>query len=170
MDRPQAIALFIIFIMIYIVMRHITLSLNIFFAGSEIIFTLLLIIAIVVYKINRRLSYTSYTLFIMIFLLFRKKSTVNFNFDFYLIDWLIILYINKIVFINVIGNVILFIPFILYLRNKYFIFYIILIILSFELIQLLTKRGVFDIVDIVLNIFGVLLGTIFIRRIHGTKR
>lgn len=95
---------------------------------------------------------------IMIFiLLFLRNSETGYNFDFYLISWLKHLKTNKIVLINIIGNIILFIP--LGIINKKII-YSILIIILIETLQLILKKGIFDIVDIVLNTIGVIIGTL----------
>ena len=66
---------------------------------------------------------------------------------------------------NIIGNILLFIPFIvLFKKMKISIFasiiYTILIIISMELLQFLTKRGIFDIVDVYLNCLGILLASL----------
>jgi len=103
----------------------------------------------------------------LIFLIFRQKSNDNVNFNFYLVEWLKLIRTNEIVFINIIGNFVLFIPLIFYLNKKFAILKIIILILLLELLQLITKRGVFDIVDIILNLFGVFIGTIIKRRIYG---
>ena len=87
---------------------------------------------------------------------------------FYLKEWIKLLFINRIVFINVIGNIILFIPlgYLLksFLRNNILVFIIgILITLLLELIQFVTKLGVFDIIDIFLNALGIIIGLLLKR-------
>ena len=87
---------------------------------------------------------------------------------FYLKEWIKLLFINRIVFINVIGNIILFIPlgYLLksFLRNNILVFIIgILITLLLELIQFVTKLGVFDIIDIFLNALGIIIGLVLKR-------
>lgn len=83
----------------------------------------------------------------------------------YIRKWINILFTNKIVFINVIGNIILFIPLgyiARLIKSKMIIKIICLIsfIVSLELLQYITKRGVFDFIDIILNISGSLIGMI----------
>ena len=87
---------------------------------------------------------------------------------FYLKEWIKLLFINRIVFINVIGNIILFIPlgYLLksFLRNNILVFIIgILITLLLELIQFVAKLGVFDIIDIFLNALGIIIGLVLKR-------
>jgi glycopeptide antibiotics resistance protein len=60
----------------------------------------------------------------------------------------------------------LFLPLTFYFDKLLTVLYLIAIIVILELIQYLTKRGVFDIVDLVLNVFGLFIG-IVIRRIYG---
>ena len=64
---------------------------------------------------------------------------------------------NKVIFLNILGNIILFIPMGIINKNISKSFIIILII---ELSQILLKKGIFDIVDIVLNMLGALVGFI----------
>jgi glycopeptide antibiotics resistance protein len=47
------------------------------------------------------------------------------------------------------------------LKQKYFLVIIIGLILGLEIIQYLSKRGVLDIVDITLNLFGVIVALPF---------
>lgn len=87
------------------------------------------------------------------------------NLKSYLSEWIKLIFTNKIVLMNIIGNILLFIPFIvLFKKMKISIFasiiYTILIIISMELLQFLTKRGIFDIVDVYLNCLGILLASL----------
>ena len=76
----------------------------------------------------------------------------------------------KLVCINILGNLICFMPFAFFLKylfkreNKFINFFltILLIVISFELIQLLTLSGSFDIDDIILNTLGSILFYLFI--------
>lgn len=69
---------------------------------------------------------------------------------------------------NLGGNFILFLPMGIYLpflikrldSFKRFAISMIILLLSVELIQLITRRGSFDIDDLILNLFGALLGFI----------
>ena len=76
----------------------------------------------------------------------------------------------KLVCINILGNLICFMPFAFFLKylfkreNKFinFLLTILLIVISFELIQLITLSGSFDIDDIILNTLGSILFYLFI--------
>ncbi len=122
---------------------------------------------IVLLFINKKPTKTTWkiqyfvSLIILLFARHRPDGMI-FSFDFsYLFDWLKIILKNKTVFINVFGNVIAFIPlgFIGYKNNVFItLFYSFCGIILIELIQGVTRLGVFDVVDIVINMFGVVLG------------
>lgn len=67
---------------------------------------------------------------------------------------------------NLLGNIVMFMPMGLYLPYylkkiqllSVFFFIMILLLLAVEWIQLVTRRGSFDIDDLLLNMFGALLG------------
>ena len=91
----------------------------------------------------------------------------------YIIKWIKLIFTNKIVFINLIGNILIFVPLGIFL--KYFkiqlisaFMIIIILVISIESLQYLTKRGIFDIIDIFLNIIGAIIGYILIRN-RGEK-
>lgn len=112
-------------------------------------------------QINYYVALFFYVIILLITLFYRKEQKEYLITDgFYIIKWLKLILINKIVFYNLIGNIILFIPLGFFNKNhslKYlFIAFIIIILIEF--LQYITKRGVFDIIDIVLNIIGVLIG------------
>ena len=65
---------------------------------------------------------------------------------------------NKTIFINIIGNVIIYIPLGIILYKK--IYYGSLIIVILECLQYLLSRGIFDIMDIILNFIGMIIGMI----------
>lgn len=108
----------------------------------------------------------SYILLIIICLFIRKpfedykKENIN-----YIYKWLTLIFTNKIVFINIIGNICLFVPFGIII-NKYKMNCIVKLILSLliitilEILQYITKRGIFDYIDILLNYIGVIIGII----------
>lgn len=111
-----------------------------------------------------------YSLLLILTLFFRKEyQEYQFVEDFYLQEWLQFLLKNKIVFVNIIGNMILFIPlgFILVNFSKYKSLSGLLgiaIIVILEWLQFLTKRGVLDIVDIFLNSLGLILGVLITKK------
>lgn len=98
-----------------------------------------------------------YFLTLFIFLLFRD-SEYGYNFDFYLWKWLKNIFKNKTIFINILGNIILFIPMgILYHKKILTAFFF---CIMFEFIQFIFRKGIFDIVDIVLNFIGIIIGVL----------
>lgn len=96
-----------------------------------------------------------YFLFLFV-ILFLRKGEGNYNFNFYIYKWLQNIN-NKIIFINVIGNILLFIP--MGIINKNILTSLSIIVLI-ELLQLILNKGIFDIVDIFLNMIGVFIGII----------
>lgn len=96
-----------------------------------------------------------YFLFLFV-ILFLRKGEGNYNFNFYIYKWLQNIN-NKIIFINVIGNILLFIPMGIINKNILTSLFIIILI---ELLQLILNKGIFDIVDIFLNMIGVFIGII----------
>lgn len=115
-------------------------------------------------------SFISYCLLLAITLYIRKQFNENKVEDpKYLFKWIEIIFTNKIVFINIIGNVILFIPlgvFIRFVNIKiyYSLLIVTIVIVNLELIQYIYKTGVFDIVDIILNVIGVIIGLLLINK------
>lgn len=146
-------------VVFYFLIEEVTGALNIFYKGTAVVLTICMGFTIVFLEYERKdLSFVGYLIFISIFLLWRKKAQENINFTFYLDKWFKLLFKDRIVFINVIGNFILFIPLAFYINNRFSLLMIIAMILLYEGLQFLTKRGVFDIVDIVLNISGAFAG------------
>lgn len=109
-----------------------------------------------------------YGIFLMINLFIKVSIESSISTKFYLKEWIKLLFINRIVFINVIGNIILFMPlgYLLksFFKNNILVFIIgIVITLILELIQFITKLGVFDLIDIFLNALGIIIGLILKR-------
>ena len=113
-----------------------------------------------------------YIIFLLINLFFRYPyDTRIINTKLYLFDWLKIITKDKIVFINIIGNILLFIPMgYLFKTLKINLLYSIILILFIEIIQYFTKLGIFDFTDILLNIFGIILGILIKRKEHYGRK
>lgn len=127
-----------------------------------------------VYTNNNLIAFLSYILALITVLFSREKVDINISNNDYIFEWLKIVFKNKTVFINVFGNFVLYIPMVLFLNKKIkqkplIIFIILVIIVLLEVMQYLTSRGVFDIIDIVLNILGVLITFIFVLIIRGAE-
>lgn len=107
-----------------------------------------------------------YIVFLYFSLFDRKvKTDNNFSNGAYIYNWFKLIFTNKVVFKNIIGNIILFIPMgcffkILKVNPIFKILYILIIVIGIEVIQYLTKTGIFDIIDIVLNLIGTKIGYI----------
>lgn len=109
---------------------------------------------------------------VLLFLtLFCREKYNDFQYmeKFYLCEWLQNIFKNKTIFVNILGNTILFIPlgFILvsfFKRKSLSILLGIAIIVMLEWLQFITKRGVLDIVDIFLNSFGLILGVLITKK------
>lgn len=106
-----------------------------------------------------------YLLLLLIILFHRKvndEKLIKLDFN-YLKKWLKIIFQNKTVFLNIFGNIFLFIPLgiIINYQNNFLLIKILFLLLSvilLELIQFLLNLGVFDILDIILNFFGGIIG------------
>lgn len=85
---------------------------------------------------------------------------------------------NSIAIINVVGNIVLFIPIGLiisiYLNNKILNFIILLLVpITIEIMQFITASGVTDIDDVILNFFGEIVGAsifLFIKYLYNKKK
>jgi hypothetical protein len=143
----------------YVLISEIIKVLDIFLPATGIILTVLFAAAVVAYDINKTaISFGCYLAFVAVFLLFRRRPENNANFAFYLWKWFKIIGSNRTVFINVFGNLLLFLPILIYVRNRYDYLIALGLILLFEGLQYVTGRGVFDVVDIFLNAAGVTVG------------
>lgn len=123
------------------------------------------------YNVDFKKLLIVYICFLLITLFLRPfHDDFIYNKIFYLESWIKRLFQNKIIFLNIIGNIILYIPlgYILkkrYLSNLKIMLLSLLMIVFFEFIQFALKVGVFDFIDIFLNILGVFIGML----VKGTK-
>lgn len=140
-----------------------------------IIFTGALVIKINLKKYQFIIYVLLYSMLLFYALYFRNVfDDKQFNEDFYLWKWLKILFVNRTVFINVIGNIILFVPLGIIIKKritlktkKYMLFNILitaLIIFILELAQYFSKRGIFDYTDIALNLVGAIIGLLIVKK------
>lgn len=136
--------------------------LNVYSSISYTSLSILFLCILIIYVLKRyRIGIVISFLFIINALFFRYKVELEkyFNFEIYLDYWFKHID-NEVVFYNILGNVLIFIPFSLfvYLETKnYFntIQLVLYLIVLLEFSQAIFKLGVFDIVDIVLNFCGV---------------
>lgn len=167
----KKVFLIILSIIFYFFITFITNSLNIFYPYTNILLSSVFIVFIfaIYYKLDK-MALLSYTLFTLVFLFYRHKVEININGEFYLYKWMKLIFKNRIVSINILGNILLFSPFVLLIKSKYYILIILCGIFGLELLQYFTKRGVLDIVDITLNIFGCILTIPFRWRFYERQR
>ena len=127
---------------------------------------LLLILSYLIFSIgviyNKKISFIGYLLALLVILFYRHQNDNNYTDYKYIVIWIKHLFSNKIIFINVFGNFILYIPFVYYLneitkRIALSIIFVFIFIIFGEYVQYLLKIGVFDVVDIVINTLGVLI-------------
>lgn len=140
---------------------------SIYNKGSIIIITICIILSIIsIFKNWTKLEIISLCLAVITTLLIRNKNDNYKSSDYYLDSWFKLIFTNKTVFINIIGNILIYIPLYLLLRketdNKLIVLYFLVGIVLVEFMQYILKVGVFDIADIVLNFLGVLIVHLFL--------
>lgn len=136
----------------YMIVTHQTIYNNI----SIILICLSLILYSIGVLIDKKgLLIIGYLLSIITIILVRQRSDKIVNDEFYIIDWIKLIFENEVVFINVIGNIVLYIPLYILLNGKFIIILVLIIVL--ELLQYILELGVFDIIDILLNITGLII-------------
>lgn len=167
----KKVFLIILSIIFYFFITFITNSLNIFYPYTNILLGCIFVVFIfaVFFKQNN-IALIAYILFTLVFLFYRNKVADNINSDFYLFTWIKLIFKNRIVSINIIGNVLLFMPYVVLIRSKYFLLVILCGILGLEVIQYLSKRGVLDFVDILLNIIGCIFALPFRWRFYERRK
>ena len=154
-----------VIVFFYFAITEVTEALAIFYPGTNWLLTALFGLAVMSAE-QRRISFLCYFLFILSLLFYRRPVENNLNLKFYLWEWLKLAPTNRIVFLNIFGNLLLFAPLPFYIRGKYSLLIIFSLVLVMEAMQFVTKRGVFDVVDIFLNVVGISLGYI-LRRSYG---
>lgn len=136
----------------YMIVTHQTIYNNI----SIILICLSLILYSIGVLVDKRgLLIIGYLLSIITIILVRRRSDKIVNDEFYIIDWIKLIFENEVIFINVIGNIVLYIPLYILLNGKFIIILVLIIVL--ELLQYILELGVFDIIDILLNITGLII-------------
>lgn len=150
----------------FLLIKEIIYTLDVFYKPTFVI--LLLLYVVYGYGLyTGKVKWQFYTYILgLITLLFYRRSASGFNFDFYLWDWLNYIGSNKIVLLNVVGNIIIFIPLGIYLKD---IIIGLLLIILLEFLQVTFQRGMFDIVDIFLNTIGYLIGSVKVALWKKTK-
>lgn len=106
-------------------------------------------------------------MFLRIIILKNGFNNYNHNFNLELFDFINYIGLNKTFFVNFLGNIFIFVPLSIILKYHFnfltsynIIFIGFITSLSFELIQLATGWGIFDLDDILLNTLGTILGIV----------
>lgn len=162
----NSIITFMILSMGYIIVTHQNIYNNVSIAFI-IVSLFIYLYGVITY--NKNICVFAYLLSIITIILIRGKIDKIINDDFYLIDWLKLILKNRIVFINVIGNLILYIPLYILMNNNK-VFSLLILIILLELLQYILELGVFDIIDILLNFIGVIIISIIYRMKIWTQR
>lgn len=139
------------------------------FFGKSFIYILALTILMAVLLINKKyflLALCYFGALILIHLLRNETSGVNYSLE-RIIIWMPLMFTNKTVFVNVFGNIVIYLP-MGFVLGKYFhifkaIAYANIFIIGIEIIQLVFHLGVFDVLDVILNLIGIVLGFAFRR-------
>lgn len=136
------------------------------------------IFQIKVLYINVNFSFICYIGLIFLSLFYRKTSNTEQSTNpSYMKEWINIIFTNKVVFLNIIGNIFLFLPLGTFIYNLRLntvlkVIIIIVVIILLEVLQYITKKGIFDYIDILLNLIGAVIGyCLCIRKdIYGRSR
>lgn len=110
--------------------------------------------------------------FILLYMVLFDRDTIDerlFSDGGYILKWIKLVFTNQIVFLNIFGNIALFVPMgILFkqLSLKPIILFMISLglIITIELLQYITQKGIFDVLDIVLNLLGVAIGYLIVKK------
>ena len=132
----------------FYLMKSILTHIDLFYDYTLYLLLFLYLLLGIFYIINKKVCIIIYFLMLIIILFFRRESQ-GINFQLYFKKWMPLLFKNKTIFINIIGNVIIYIPLGIILYKK--IYYGSLIIVILECLQYLLSRGIFDIMDIILS-------------------
>lgn len=156
------------FLILLIILIIIMKEFKEFLGDNYILIMILTSLAILLLMLEKgKLSFFVYLVMLMIVLLFRRPVDFesNMSFDTFR-KWVPIIMSNRTVFVNVIGNIVLYIPMGLFFGRRVSFFdamaFGYTFIVGFELIQLLLNLGMFDVVDIFLNTIGLMGGYLII--------
>lgn len=144
-------------VMYILILKELTFTLKVFYPHAFILLVLLyFVFGYCIHVENKDWQFIVYLLSLLT-VLFYRISECGFNFDFYLWDWLPYLFSNKTIMVNVVGNILILIPFGIYVRK---IILGLCFIILVEVVQVLFGLGMFDIVDIFLNTIGFMIGSL----------
>lgn len=160
---------FLIVVLVYILNRFID-KLEMFFYGNILLVKISLFLCIVsLFYFKKAFKYL-YIVFLGIVLFLRDKGINGYSRPLYFKEWIKIIFKNKVVFVNVIGNILMFIPLGYMLDGKMFTLKSLLLVAAIEVAQYLLKIGIFDYIDMGLNLMGLIIGKIIEVLYEGRQR
>lgn len=110
--------------------------------------------------------------FILLYMVLFDRDTIDerlFSDGGYILKWIKLVFTNQTVFLNIFGNIALFVPMGILLKQftlKPIILFIISLglIITIELLQYITQKGIFDVLDIALNVLGIATGYMIVKK------
>lgn len=110
--------------------------------------------------------------FVLLYMVLFDRDTIDerlFSDGGYILKWLKLIFTNRTVFLNIFGNIALFVPLGILLKQlslKPLVIGLLSLglIITIELLQYITQKGIFDVLDIVLNILGIAAGYIIVKK------
>lgn len=110
--------------------------------------------------------------FVLLYMVLFDRETIDerlFSDGGYILKWIKLVFTNRIVFLNLFGNIALFVPLGILLKQfslKPFLLGILSLglIITIELLQYITQKGIFDVLDIVLNVLGITIGYMIVKK------
>ncbi|MCM1259882.1 MAG: VanZ family protein [Prevotella sp.] len=110
--------------------------------------------------------------FVLLYMVLFDRETIDerlFSDGGYILKWIKLVFTNRTVFLNIFGNIALFVPMGILLKQFSFKPFMISmlslgLIITIELLQYMTQKGIFDILDIVLNILGIAIGYMIVKK------
>lgn len=139
------------------------------FFGKSFVYVLALTVLMSIFLIKKKyflLALCYFGSLILIHLLRNETSGVNYSLE-RIKSWMPLIFTNKTVFVNVFGNIVIYIP-MGFVLGKYYnviktIAFANIFVIGIEIIQLVFHLGVFDVLDVILNLMGIVLGFTFRR-------
>lgn len=110
--------------------------------------------------------------FVLLYMVLFDRDTIDerlFSDGGYILKWIKLVFTNRTVFLNLFGNIALFVPLGIILKQfslKPLILGVLSLglIITIELLQYITQKGIFDVLDIVLNILGITIGYMIVKK------
>lgn len=110
--------------------------------------------------------------FVLLYMVLFDRDTIDerlFSDGGYILKWMKLIFTNRTVFLNLFGNIALFVPMGIIFKQlslKPFIICILSLglIITIEILQYITQKGIFDVLDIILNVLGIGIGYMIVKK------